>query len=79
MSHWNYRVIEFVDLDGTPWRGIFEVHYDEAGNPREYSEEPARLASDMDNNDDLAWALDRMKECLVKPVLVERDFQSATK
>lgn len=75
---WNYRVIEFVDPSGEPWRAIFEVHYRD-GLPVAYTEEPAVVLSDEENNDGLAWALDRMREALDKPVLVERDFDEARK
>lgn len=39
-NHWNHRVIEFADLDGTPWRQIHEVHY-ERGRPVLYSDDGA--------------------------------------
>lgn len=76
---WNYRVIEFVDEAGEPWRAIHEVHYDPEGNPNGYGEEPAAVTStdDAGTNASLSWVLDRMREALDKPVLVERDFKRA--
>ncbi len=78
---WDYRVIEFVDPSGDLWRGIFEVFYDERGRPRQYSENPACVqSSDSDGNEKaLEWVLDRMREALEKPVLVEQNFEAALK
>lgn len=77
---WNYRVIEFVDPDGEPWRAIHEVHYDDAGKPSSYSEDAAIVMSSDGKGDvkELGWVLDRMREALEKPVMVERDFNGAT-
>jgi beta-glucanase (GH16 family) len=77
---WNYRVIEFVDPhDNEPWQAIHEVYYDVAGLPNGYAENPAGVVShDAGNNKaDLRWVLDRMREALSKPVLVQRDFERA--
>lgn len=73
---WNYRVIEFIDPHDGPWRAIHEVHYDDQGRPAAYTESPAKVIStdDAGNNAGLDWVLDRMREALTRPVLVERDF-----
>jgi hypothetical protein len=73
---WNYRVIEFVDPSDEPWRAIFEVYYDDAGNPNGYNEDPAEVvSSDAEGVEaGLGWVLDRMREALAKPILVEHDF-----
>lgn len=80
--HWNYRVIEFVDpATEEPWRGIFECYYDDEGKPNGYREGPAEVVSyDPEGNEapgGLAWVLDKMREALSKPVLVEADFTRA--
>lgn len=75
-THWNHRVIEFVDPDGTPWRAIHEVHYVNH-LPVAYTEEPAVVGGEGESNDGLRWTLDRMREALEKPILVERDFDQA--
>lgn len=75
---WNYRVLEFVDpATDEPWQAIHEVHYDDDGKPASYSEEPAVVMShDAGNNvAELGWVLDKMREALSKPALVERDFE----
>lgn len=75
MSGWNYRVIEFVTPDGTPWRAIHEVYYDDAGAPISYAENPAAVVWDSDEgNDSAARTLDMMRRALTLPVLVETDF-----
>lgn len=74
---WNYRVIEFVGLEGTPWRAIHEVHYENA-NPVSYSEEPAAIIwTSNDGNKAPTIMLKNMKEALDKPVLVETDFKNS--
>lgn len=80
MSHWNYRVIEFVSPEGEPWRAIHEVHHDDAGSPKSYSETPAVvMGSEFDGNmrGSMEWTLDRMREALTKTVLMERDFAAS--
>jgi hypothetical protein len=75
---WNYRVLQFVDpATEELWQAIHEVHYDESGDPASYSEDPAVVMSHDASNAraDLGWVLDKMREALLKPVLVERDFK----
>ena len=81
MSTWNYRVIEFVAPDGEEWRAIHEVHTDDDGGLIGYGEEPAPVmgsAGDGDMRGSMEWTLDRMREALDKPILIERDFQKAS-
>lgn len=68
---WNHRVmrhesgpIGFCD-DGC-WYGIHEVYYDEQGNVDGYTKDALVTG---DNIEDLKWALQKMLECLEKPVL----------
>jgi hypothetical protein len=73
---WNYRVIEFIDPEEGPWRAIHEVYYDAEGKPTSYAEGPTAVTThDPDGNSaELGWVLDRMRDALKKPVLIERDF-----
>ena len=71
MVSWNYRVIEFVDLDGSPYRQIHEVHY-EKGKPEYYAEHPAHVM--WVHGDDPKLIIELMAKALDKPVLVEADF-----
>lgn len=73
--HWNYRVIEFVELNGEPWRAIHEVHYED-DRPVMYTEEPAIVMWDKSEGDSSPRSiLKRMIECLSKPALKESDFR----
>lgn len=75
-GYWNYRVIEFFDINlDEPWRGIFEVHYDENRNPVSYTEEPCAVTGA--NNGELSLILEGMAQALDKPTLVEKDFVKA--
>jgi hypothetical protein len=75
---WNYRVIEFVEPDGNPYRQIHEVHYkkDEFSEiPESYQEDPAIILWDTLEGDSTAYEiLNAMQSSLSKPVLVETDF-----
>lgn len=74
MSHWNYRVIEFTHPSTSEtWRAIHEVHYDEKGLPYAYSDPPGVVMGDT--NEEMLTVLDRMRDCLDKPALVEADFK----
>jgi hypothetical protein len=74
---WNYRLIEFADPDsGEPWQAIHEVYYDERGNPTSYQESPAAVMGD--NQQEVRDVLCKMTEALLRPALVERDFQRVT-
>jgi tetrahydromethanopterin S-methyltransferase subunit H len=75
MGHWNHRVIEFVEADGSPWRAIHEVHYDDAGRPYAYAENAADVSGE--SNEELLKTLEWMRAALDKPALVETDFKEA--
>lgn len=75
-SSWNYRVLEFVTEDGAAWRSIHEVHYVN-GVPKGYSEQPAAVVWDTDEGNAAALLmLERMREAVAKPILVEKDFHT---
>ena len=77
-NYWNYRVIEYVDPNGEVWRAIHEVHY-ENDKPVSYTEEPAGVgASGEDMEKQMLQSLAQMREALVKPILVEKDFKEST-
>jgi hypothetical protein len=76
---WNFRVMEFRDPDTEEvWQAIHEVHYDGSGKPIGYSTYPTGVVSHDDGGHQkaLGWVLDRMREALDRPVLVESDFDS---
>ena len=82
MSTWNYRVIEFItpSPEGMPegsWRAIHEVYYDENGRPNGYAESSAVIGWHTDEGDSAPFTiLERMREALAKPVLIESDFHT---
>lgn len=74
---WNYRVIEFICPNTNErWQAIHEVHYDADGKPASYGESASIVTNSDDHGNQigLAWVLDRMREALDKPTLVETDF-----
>lgn len=72
LSHWNHRVIEHKEADGTPYMAIHEVHYDDKGKPAAYTENPTDvLAEDLDG---LRWQLNHMLKACEAPILQESDF-----
>ena len=73
-TYWNYRVIEFTEVDCDPLRQIHEVHYDANGKPETYSENPAVIMWDVSEKNAALEILDKMKEALNKPVLFTTDF-----
>lgn len=73
-AHWNHRVIEYVDTDGSPWFQIHEVYYDAEGKPQAYTENPVPVHGV--NVEEISKTLERMQACLSKPVLKETDFDS---
>jgi hypothetical protein len=75
-SSWNYRVMEFEAPDGERYRAIHEVYYRD-GVPASYTENPATIGWAVSEGDQAALeALERMREALLKPVLVDEDFGS---
>lgn len=69
MSHWNHRVIEFVEPDGAKWLAIHEVHYDDRGRPYAYAESPAEVSGEI--NEELLATLERMRAAIDRPHLVD--------
>jgi hypothetical protein len=74
--HWNYRAIRFEHGEDSHI-AIHEVHYQD-GMPVAYSETPAVVLWSVEEPDGAGLAiLDRMREALVKPVLLESEFQGS--
>jgi len=69
---WNYRILEREYTDGTKWLGIYEVYYDDEGNPQYCSSMP--VAPYGDNLEDIAGDLQSMIEAISKPTLLYSDF-----
>lgn len=74
MSHWNYRVIEFVSQIGERWRAIHEVYYQD-GKPWLHTVNPATIGWDVEDGDSTPFeTLEKMKRALTEPILTESDF-----
>ena len=74
--HWNYRAICFEHGEDSHI-AIHEVHYQD-GIPVAYSETPAVVLWSVEEPDGAGLAiLNRMREALVKPVLLESEFQAS--
>jgi hypothetical protein len=67
---WNYRIVK--DNDGLR---IFDVYYDEAGNPISTHEVPTYVYGDT--VDDLRDQLALMSEALALPILDENEIGNA--
>jgi hypothetical protein len=72
-SHWNYRVVKSI-VDDEPSYAIHEVYYTEGDVPKTISHNP--MFPFGDTIDDLKLDLQKMIECLEKPVLNIEDFGS---
>lgn len=68
---WNYRVMrrEFTNSAGEVEEefGIYEVYYDENGNPNGWAKEPRGITAESPEG--LRWIHEKIAEALGKPVL----------
>ena len=67
---WNHRVIAYRKGEEF-WYEIVEVYYNEVGVPKGHFSVAGVSA---DTIDALSWTLDKMKECLSKPILSAEKF-----
>jgi hypothetical protein len=63
---WNYRVLAHK-YEEEIYFEIHEVYYDENGILNGYKEKPVTISGE--NIKGMRWALNKMKECLKKPIL----------
>lgn len=68
---WNHRVLAKIYPSGDVEFDIHEVYYDERGEPNAYTENPISVGGDSIKS--LRWQLNKMKECLKKPILYHGD------
>lgn len=64
MSHWNHRVLAHKYNDEVVFE-IHEVYYDDNGVPNGYCS--TRVSGDSIKG--IKWTLNRMKDCLKRPIL----------
>jgi hypothetical protein len=66
---WNHRVLAHKD----GYLQIHEVYYKEEGIPYSYTSNA--IGASGESLEDIEWTLNKMKECLSKPILcLEPDF-----
>ena len=71
---WNHRIVRRIYDTGDVYYAIHEVYYDEAGEPTGCTALPSVIMED--SVEDLAITLDRIRECLDKPIYdYEEDFK----
>jgi hypothetical protein len=63
---WNHRVLAH-EHKGEIYFQIHEVYYDDSGTPNGYTENSVSVGGE--SLKDIGWTLNRMKECLKKPIL----------
>jgi hypothetical protein len=70
---WNHRVIKRKYETGEEYFAIHEVYYDDSGKPEQCTVLPISIL--QNSVDDLSITIDRIRECLSKPVLdYDEDF-----
>ena len=70
---WNHRILAHKDGDEIYFQ-IHEVYYDKDGKPDGYTTNGVSVGAE--SLDGIKWVLDKMKECVNKPILLADDFPS---
>ena len=73
---WNHRVLAHKDGDEMYFQ-IHEVYYDKDGKPDSYTANGVGVGAE--SLDGIKWVLDKMKECLDKPILSVENFPNIYK
>jgi hypothetical protein len=73
---WNHRVLAHKDGDEMYFQ-IHEVYYDKDGKPDSYTANGVSVGHE--SLDGIKWVLDKMKECLDKPILSVENFPNIHK
>lgn len=78
---WNFRVfrrtLKNFDDTTSDWFSIHETYYDENGKPNGWTVDAIDLQGE--GIEELKWTLQKMLECLEKPVLEYEDEPKRTK
>lgn len=67
---WNYRILAHKDKNEWFFE-IHEVYYDNNGKPEGYTENGVSVGGESLKG--IEWTLDKMKECVNKPILLAGD------
>lgn len=73
---WNHRILAHKDGDEMYFE-IHEVYYDKEGKPDSYTANGVSVGAE--SLDGIKWVLDKMKECLDKPILSAENFPNIYK
>jgi len=73
---WNHRILAHKDGDEMYFQ-IHEVYYDKEGKPNSYTLNGVSVGAE--SLDGINWVLDKMKECLDKPILSVENFPKTFK
>mgnify|MGYP001030655988 FL=1 len=73
---WNHRILAHKDGDEMYFQ-IHEVYYDKDGKPDGYTANGVSVGAE--SLDGINWVLDKMKECLEKPILSVENFPETFK
>lgn len=68
---WNYRILAHEHNEDVYFI-IHEVYYDENGIPNGYTENGVYVNGE--NIEDMRWSIEKMNECLEKPILSIKNF-----
>jgi len=63
---WNHRILAHKYKDQVQLQ-IHEVYYDENNKPKLYTKNPTKVYGE--NLQEINWVLEKMKECINKPIL----------
>ena len=66
MSYWNYRVLA-TKHDNEVYFQVHEVYYTDDNIPSSYTSDPITIGGD--GIKEMKWQINRIKECLKKPIL----------
>ena len=74
---WNHRLIAHIEENENEneeevYFQIHEVYYDNDGEPEGYTKNGVSVGSD--SLEGINWVLDKMKECIDKPIFLADDF-----
>ncbi len=69
--NWNHRILAHKKGEETYFE-IHEVYYNKEGKPYSYTEKGVSIIGE--DLEEVNWVLDKMKECVNKPILSADDF-----
>lgn len=71
---WNYRIMKRTYENGEEEFGLYEVYYDENGQPNGWSADARPITAE--SLEGLKWVQEKFAEALEKPVLLYTEKES---